>query len=312
MRACLRAATAAPSIHNSQPWLFGIDGDDVSVFLDGRRRLPVVDPQGRAMHLSVGAGLLNLRVAILARGRAVQVRLRPDPARPDLAAVVSVGAPAPTDTTVRDLAQAITRRRTSRQPFTRRAVPDPVLAECVQAARDEGALLVPVDPIARYDVFDLLRAAGLRQLADARHADELAAWIATQPDRADGVPVASLGPRAEPPAVPMRDFGPAAPAGVARFEPDPTIAVLYSRSDEPTGWLSAGQALQRVLLTATARGLATSLLTQVVEVPDLRAELAAPGEPSWAQAVIRLGYGRRGPRTPRRPLASVCLPSPAA
>jgi hypothetical protein len=83
--------------------------------------------------------------------------------------------------------------------------------------------------------------------------------------------------------------------------------VLYSRGDEPADWLRSGHALQRVLLTATARGVATSLLTQATEVPPLRVELAAPGEPHRAQAVIRFGYARPGSGTPRRPMSEVLL-----
>ena len=57
--------------------------------------------------------------------------------------------------------------------------------------------------------------------------------------------------------------------------------------------VQVGQALQRVLLTATAAGLATSLLRQVVEVPQTREELrrlfAAARPP---QAVLRIGWPR--------------------
>ena len=63
--------------------------------------------------------------------------------------------------------------------------------------------------------------------------------------------------------------------------------------------VQVGQALQRVLLTATAAGLATSLLRQVVEVPQTREELrrlfAAARPP---QAVLRIGCPR--PVAPRQ------------
>ena len=38
------------------------------------------------------------------------------------------------------------------------------------------------------------------------------------------------------------------------FEPDPLIAVVGSFHDGEPSWLQAGQAMQRVLLTATAAG----------------------------------------------------------
>jgi nitroreductase len=307
MIASLRAATAAPSIHNTQPWLFRVDGPRIEVLFDQRRHLTVIDPERRAMHLSVGAALLNLRVAILDRGRAVGVELLAG-GEPGLAARVTVGASRPVDPATRELAGAISRRRTGRRPFPPRPVPDSILAECVAAALGEDALLVMVDPTAAYDVLELTRAAERQQLADPRCRAELAAWAATPPSPTDGVSAAAPAPRPEPATRQPRDLEPARARRTAGIEREPTIGVLYSRGDEPADWLRAGQALQHVLLTATARGVATSLMMQATEVPPLRAELAAKGEPHWAQAVIRLGYGRPAPRTPRRPLSEVLLP----
>jgi nitroreductase len=45
---CVRSAVAAPSLHNSQPWLFRIADGGVDVYADRSRRLDVLDPAGRA------------------------------------------------------------------------------------------------------------------------------------------------------------------------------------------------------------------------------------------------------------------------
>ena len=87
---------------------------------------------------------------------------------------------------------------------------------------------------------------------------------------------------------------------------DPDIVVLYSRGDIAGEWLRAGMALHRVLLVATAAGVAISLLNQPVELPALRAqlrhELRIDGHP---QALLRLGYAPPAPPTPRRPVDDV-------
>jgi hypothetical protein len=61
----LRAATAAPSMHNTQPWRFRVrhHSSTIELWADPARMLPVADPHGRAVHIACGAALFNLRVA---------------------------------------------------------------------------------------------------------------------------------------------------------------------------------------------------------------------------------------------------------
>jgi hypothetical protein len=73
--------------------------------------------------------------------------------------------------------------------------------------------------------------------------------------------------------------------------------------------LRAGQALERVLLAATAHGVATTPLTQAIEIPELRHLLDGPAEPGVAQSIVRFGYAGRVRQTPRRPLTDVLLPA---
>lgn len=87
------------------------------------------------------------------------------------------------------------------------------------------------------------------------------------------------------------------------------LFVLGSRIDTPTGWLRAGRAVHAVLLEATARGLVASLLTQVLEVADLRDRLVTAldlrGRP---QALLRIGYPTSAvKRAPGRPLDDVLI-----
>ena len=94
----------------------------------------------------------------------------------------------------------------------------------------------------------------------------------------------------------------------ADFEREPQLAVLATRYDGPIEWLRAGQAMERVLLEATAHGVSTSLLNQVIEHEGLRWQINDPLGP-WQrpQAVIRFGYGPPVPATPRRRIADIVM-----
>lgn len=305
---CLRAAIAAPSIHNMQPWRFVPQERGVDVFVDPTRRLDFIDPDGREVMISLGACLFNLRVAVMARGRLPLVRLLPDPDRRALVARVTFGPPTAVSSTVRSLRAAIPRRHTNRRPFTRVSVPEEVLTELVTAASVEGGRLSIAEPGARDAVLSLVRLAERRAHYEPGYLKELGEWTAPTPHRRDGVPQEAYGPWSAMEMIPIRDFGLVEPARrrhVENFETEPTIAVLYAVGDSPRDWLLTGQALERTLLTATVRSVATTLMTQPIEVPRLRMLLSDTAAALVPQVILRFGYGPPSPPTPRRPLEEV-------
>ena len=310
VRSVLIAATAAPSLHNSQPWLFRCTANDIELRADFGRELPATDPDHREVLLACGAALLNLRLAIRVLGVAADVRILPDLRHPDLMAVVRPESPSRPTSTDLELAAAIFQRHTNRRPFLDEPVPDGLSNQLRQAARIEQAWMATIRPAQQPKLRELLTQAHRLQRESEAFVAEWAAWTGRPDDAVDGVPVASSGPRPEQQDVwVMRDF--TAGTGHSRlpgkdFESDPMIAVIGSFSDLPLSQLQAGQAMQRVLLAATAQGLSASFLSQVVEVPETRTQLRELiGGGVWPQTVLRLGYGSPATPSPRRAIADV-------
>jgi nitroreductase len=308
---CLLAAIAAPSIHNTQPWLFRVDGARVDVLVDPSRQLRTLDPQGREMLVSVGAAIFNLRIALRARGRRPHVRLAPDPRQPYLAARITTDETAAESDAARVLAEAIPRRHTNRRPFLDEPLPAHVTADLGQAAAAENGTLHFADSRLRDAVLSLTRTAENRMRGNRHYQAELARWTgAAETGRRDGVSRASQGPRDVNRALPLRDLAAAHHSGssVVAFESDPTIALLFTVDDSPADWLRAGGALQRVLLTATVHGLAATPLTQLTEIPRLRELLTDTLTGRAVQTVLRVGYPTvPALPSPRRPLRDVLV-----
>ncbi|AGL16978.1 nitroreductase family protein [Actinoplanes sp. N902-109] len=305
----VQAAVLAPSLHNSQPWQFRIGGDTVEVYADRRRCLAVLDPTGREMLLSVGAAIFNLRVELRRQGFRTTVALFPDPMRPSLVARVRAVAEAAPPRAAEALGEAIPHRHTNRWPYACTAIPADTLDHLIDAARREGAVLTVAGAVVRNAVVAAAQSADHRLHSRAGYRAELDRWAAPRPDRRDGIPAWAMGPADALGAVPVRVFAsPAtAPLPVERFEPYPTILLLATSGDSAFDQVRAGQAVQRVLLTATWLGLATMPISQPVEIPAVRRTLG-----DFVQIVLRVGYGRVVRPTPRRPLGEVLLPGLSA
>jgi nitroreductase len=310
---CVEAAVAAPSLHNSQPWRFAIRPGGIDVYADRRHQLTVVDPLGREMVISLGAAVLNLRLAIHQSGWLPLCEAWPDPDEPDLVARVRPGPAVSPDPETVALAAAIPRRHTNRRPFERVMVPTTCLDEMAGAASAEGAVLSIADTAARSAILDLARTAELRLRAQGRYRAELASRTMPGRTRRDPVRPQPGGAWNALETMPLRDFGLTMPEPRRHheeLEPYPTVLVLSTAGDEPDHWLRAGQAMQRVLLVATVHGLVATPTSRPLELPELRDLITARGSGMRAQLVLRVGYGQPAAASGRRPLADLLVAAP--
>jgi len=337
----LRAAILAANPHDTQPWLFQIKDNSMTLFADRERHLGSFDPFRREMHLGLGAALENLALAAEASGFSASITpvegrltLSPDNAPKPAAQVVLRAAPTPTAPGV--LFAAITRRHTNRGPYR----PDqPVGAETLQrltglVSDDSVRAIFVTDKAARSDLGALIIAATVRIVGDPQMSADSARWFRTGRREIaayrDGVTVDTSGaPRiltAVAKMLPDLDAKSADRYWLAttRDTEVPTAPVLgmllvRDRLDMRTA-LAAGRAWQRLHLALTAAGLAAQPLNQPVEcmdrsvmrgdaddmAPEINKFSAMPGwEPTF---MFRLGVAdsAAGP-SPRRPLAAVLM-----
>lgn len=318
LRRIVDHARRAPSIHNTQPWAWRIDGSELELWADRSRRLAMTDPGGRNLVLSCGTALQHAVVAAQALGEAARVEHLPDPDHPDLLARLSF-----TRAPYRDgdelYLRAIDERCTDRRRFTSWPVPEGRLVDLANHAKHWGAWAVPVtDAAVRFRVEMLVEDALRAQLDDERVVAEERTWVArgSGSSTTEGIPA-----RAVPPLTGA--FGERRSRFAAQEVVEPPsqrlgettdgLLAVCTRGDDPVDWLHAGEALSALWLRATLTGLSLVPMSQVVEVPSTRRpldELVLHGN-GHAQILARIGWqeiGRRNlGRTPRRSLDDVLV-----
>ncbi|GAA4592229.1 NAD(P)H nitroreductase [Planotetraspora phitsanulokensis] len=313
-RAAIEAAVWAPSVHNTQPWSFALSGDEISLRADTDRKLQVADPTGRQMLISCGAALFNVRITLSALGYEPAVRVLPDPDRPSLLATVRPRSGVRTDEAC-VLHAEIPRRRTHRAGFSALPVSDPVIGTLAADASAEGAELVLVRTESTMRVLAALTSAAQEIEAQNRaFALEILRW-ARPPgsSRSDGIPARSYPTaqrRTRPEHFAQRDYAQGNRWGseddVPLSSTTGLVAVLTTTGDSNEDWLVAGQALQRMLLHASAYGLSAAFHTQALEMHDLREFIrwhVCGG--AFPQMIMRLGVALEDAGSVRRPASEV-------
>lgn len=306
-------AVWAPSVHNTQPWRFTADPGGLCLYADPARQLTVADPDGREMLLSCGAALFTARLALRAAGWVPEAQVLPDPAQPLLVARLTWQHRAAATGFERLLAAQVRSRRTHRGGFDRLPLAPEFLTVLGESAAQYGAVLVVVaDQGIRAALAEVVQAAEEAIELDSARARERAAWAAAPGSaRDDGVPADAYPAREERtfPYFPAPAFARGHGWGLPPLSTLPshsagTPCILATSSDEPADWVGAGQALQRILLTSAARGVAAALHTQPFQLGWGRGLVGLPPG-LYPHVILRLGVTTQVAVGVRRPPGSV-------
>ncbi|GAA3394905.1 Acg family FMN-binding oxidoreductase [Cryptosporangium minutisporangium] len=283
------AALRAPSVLNTQPWRWRLFGDTAELLVDRDRQLPALDPDGRLLLLSCGIALNHALTALRAGGYAGVVERLPDDRRPDLVARLHRGSRCAPD---QRNYNAIYRRHTDRRPFADVLPPMADLDALRAAAVRHGVHLRVLTATELPSFADIATVADVVEHADRSLAADLKRWTTRTPEDQDGLPARTTTPPTERP-VPARTFNRAQPPRLATgpgTDRGTAYTVLLTDQDEPRAWLAAGEALSDVWLTLTARGLAASPISEVVEVASARRALRnLLGEDAYPAIGLRIG-----------------------
>jgi hypothetical protein len=334
----VRAAILAASAHNTQPWLFRIDGNTITVSADAERHIGSFDSFRREMMLSIGCALENLCLAAQAQGLRAKVEAQPGtmvlglpPEGP--AAIVHLSKGKRDET---DLFRAIPDRHTHRGPYRpHRPLEEELLAEMHAAVPKRGKMRlflfagVEKEPLAR-----LIISATKAIVDDRQMSKDSAQWFRFHryevEEKRDGLtldanvvaPLQNLAAKIFPPTPESADQHWLHDTEHVHLDTAPLLGMIAVRDlYDRRAALEAGRLWQRLHLLLTARGVAAQPLNQPVERVDRERELGQPprtaeslaqitGGATWLPTfVFRAGYSDHAAATsPRRPVEAVIKP----
>lgn len=304
-------ATLAANSHNTQPWLFSGDQDQVTIRPDLTRATPVVDPDNHHLYASLGCAAENLGLAASAAGRTSAIEFVADDVRVSLGGNGAVSDP---------LFNAIHERQCTRSVYDGRAVPADDLKRLEDAAQVAGCTVMLVTERPRMEqILELILAANTAQIGDPAFVAELRQWLRFNPAQAiahgDGLYSGCSGNPSMPDWLADLVFGLVFTAKAENAKCTEQVrssagfAVFVSDRDDKAHWVQAGRSYQRFALAATSLGIRHAFLNQPVEVARFRPELAALlgiGE-RRPDLVVRFGHGAAMPRSLRRPVSDVLI-----
>lgn len=302
LRLAVSLAVRAPWAHTIQPWRWRTVRDGLDLYVEAGRGLSAIDPDGRERLAGCGASLQHARLALTAAGWGVQTLRFPDPHDPDHLARLRLVGRVPPEERDLHLADAASHRHSDRRPFRSDPVPDDLLTAMTEAARFEDCRLYLVRRDESRRVAALIEDAERARRADAAYRAEVRSRVDDAVSPGTGVLPDTAPDTVAVRAPALRDVGLGA-LGVPHVEGlavQPVLAVLCTEGDGRTDWLRAGEAAGRVLLTATAAGLAASSISSPIAVGGIRNTLrdevlAGAGQP---QLLLRLGWPAECPLPP--------------
>lgn len=312
MQELVRYATLAASGHNTQPWKFAIEEDQISIFPDYTRSLPVVDPHDRELWISLGCALENLMIAARAAGYAPEVTY---PEAADFIQVrLAADSPQPSP-----LFEAIPLRQTTRSPYDGQPIRVADLEQVMALPLEPGVVLHFVTgPTGLEQVLEYVNQGNLIQYADRAFMDELIGWLRFNKKEAlatlDGLYARCSGNPEAP-----RWLGRMIVAGTKpqqqaatdakKLRSSPGAVVMASEADDKTAWVRTGQVYERLALQMTALNIKSAFLNQPIEVAGLRSQFqtALGLGASLPQLLVRFGYVEPMPPSLRRPVEQVIV-----
>lgn len=305
----IRYATKAPSGHNTQPWLFNLTENTISIKPNFEVALPVVDSDNRELYISLGCATENLLIASSYFGYENQV-IQCD--KTAIKVVLTKSERLMEDS----LFHQIEQRQNNRSVYNGERVAGLQLEKLHSILSGDRIKIHFAEigsPLADALTQYIVKGNEI-QMRDNNFREELLSWMRFNKrqvkDRGDGLSYKIFGSPSLPEVI-------AKPIVRLFLKPDQQnksdlkkiassshFALFATKHNTIEEWIELGRLLQRFSLTATGLGIASAYCNQPCEVNSLANELqkTLPIDGEYPTLLLRVGYAAPMPYSPRKKL----------
>ncbi len=294
----------APSTHNTQPWEFHVNYNELTITSNPRVSLDQADPAGRNLQISLGCCVTNILIAASYFGLSTQCRW----AKSKIVIKFEIAKP---DKSLASLFRAIPKRYSDKLPYKNMVLKENHKDNFLSSPQIDGCRVTLItDNVQKEKTAEMHAQATVSYKNNRAFFEELSQWLRPSKTQAeDGMPGFVVGlsnGQSKIFKALIRKFKPTikllAKKDCQAIISSSSVGFITTQTDDPQSWFKAGRYYELLALQATTQGLAITPLAAMIENKTQRSainkELNIAGSP---QIFFRLGYSTHAPyHTPRR------------
>lgn len=307
----LEFAIKAPSGHNTQPWKFKLSNNNIQLYPDFSRSLPVVDKYNRELYISIGSALQNLYLAANELGYSINYQI----IQQDDYYFVNIDLEK-LNTIPDKLFKQILKRQTNRSIYNGKTISNDIITQLVNICnKSEIHCLLYSNEEKEFNIIsNLIRKANELQMLDKEFKKELKSWLRFNNkqvnNKKDGLAFNIIGAPSMPESLGNPIIGmflkpqTQSKADNIKIVSSSHLVIFTAKEDNPRNWILLGQYLEKFLLKCTELNISFSFLNQPIEVDELRIllqkELSLNHE--FPCLILRIGYAEPVEYSARKPI----------
>lgn len=309
LRFFLRYGILAPSIHNTQPWRFEIEGNKIKVLPDFLYYLPEADPERKCLYISLGCCVSNIESVANYFNFKTNTKVIPSQEK---YIEITFQTDERGDKHLKELALYITKRYSNKSVYLEKALPKNILDKIKEQKINKSSVELIVDKSMIGEITKI-HAEAVRKVGNKDFTTELSKWVRSNYTRADdGMPgfvegfdqkKAILG-KVLLKYLHKTIVGQLQKKDKARLGQSSAVGIIISEEGLDSS-VDVGRLYERITLYATSLDLNTTPMYAAIMDNTSRKSLAKliklkKGIPFF---FFRLGYSQNEPyHTPRRDL----------